>query len=145
MGNKGCPHCGNVLPGDSRSCGCGFEFTDEGPEVPGAGVARERSDDTLGKGRKPRARQPEREAKPPPERPKQAGPPKSGPSKAPSAAPDPSRLMDCPFCSARISRRATQCPKCEKEPFLDCQICGERIVAGSSVCPECGDPDPFNP
>ena len=53
--------------------------------------------------------------------------------------------MDCPFCSARISKRAKACPKCGREPFLDCQICRSNILAGTAVCPECGDPDPFNP
>jgi hypothetical protein len=146
MGNKGCPHCGNVLPNESRRCTCGFTFDGDGPEVRGAQASRDRSDDTLGRSRKPPASRVERPGKPPSakkdRRPEPPGPSASRPR---GDAADPSRLMDCPFCSARISKRAQQCPKCGKEPFLDCGICGASIVASAAACPECGDPDPFNP
>ena len=55
------------------------------------------------------------------------------------------KLIDCPTCLAKISKRAERCPKCGKTPFAECQICGSKIRIHSSVCPGCGDPDPFNP
>ena len=55
------------------------------------------------------------------------------------------KLIDCPTCLAKISKRAERCPKCGKTPFDECQICGSKIRIHSSVCPGCGDPDPFNP
>jgi RNA polymerase subunit RPABC4/transcription elongation factor Spt4 len=143
VSTKGCPHCGNILPDDSRSCGCGFSFSADGPEVLGAEAARARSDDTLGRQPAPPAK---RSGEPRSgKKTKGAGSEKPRSHRSSEAAPDPSRLMECPHCSALISRRAKECPKCEREPFLDCQICGASIVAGSPVCPECGDPDPFNP
>jgi hypothetical protein len=55
-----------------------------------------------------------------------------------------SKLMPCPSCSAKISKRAERCPKCKKSPFMNCQICTAKISAVSASCPECGDPDPFH-
>jgi RNA polymerase subunit RPABC4/transcription elongation factor Spt4 len=145
MDGKGCPHCGNVVSDDTPRCACGFTFAGDGFEVPGASAARGSSDETLRKLKKPPATRVERPGK------AQAGKKTKGTKTVEtksigSAAvqADPSRLMDCPFCPARISKRAHKCPKCGRAPYLACQICASRILAGSAVCPECGDPDPFN-
>jgi RNA polymerase subunit RPABC4/transcription elongation factor Spt4 len=146
MAGKGCPHCGNVLPEDTASCSCGFAFSSGDFEVQGAGVARSLLDRTLGMTRKAPSKRAERARNPAAA--KGAKDEKMVKTKPVGSAPaqaDPSRLMDCPFCSARISKRANACPKCGRKPFLDCRICGSNILAGTAVCPECGDPDPFNP
>jgi RNA polymerase subunit RPABC4/transcription elongation factor Spt4 len=146
MGGKGCPHCGNIVSEEAPSCGCGFAFSGEGFEVQGASSARSLSDQALRKARKPPTKRPERPKKPQAgKRAKETEMVKTPSTGSTATRLDPSRLVDCPFCSARISKRAHECPKCGREPFLDCQICGANIIAGSAVCPECGDPDPFNP
>jgi len=142
MAGKGCPNCGDVVPSDSASCGCGFAFSSAGFDVPGANVARSLLDRTLAMTRKPPGKRPERTSKPTPV--KEAKTVKTSSSESATRQAESSRLMDCPFCSGRISKRAKACPKCGREPFLDCQICRSNILAGTAVCPECGDPDPFN-
>jgi hypothetical protein len=146
MAGKGCPHCGNVVSDDTASCSCGFAFASGGFEMPGSNVARSLLDRTLAMTRKPPGKQPDRTRKTPPEpQAKGAKTVKTKPIESAPAQADASRLMSCPFCPARISKRAKECPKCGRAPFLDCGICGSNILAGSAVCPECGDPDPFNP
>jgi hypothetical protein len=58
--------------------------------------------------------------------------------------PNAALLMECPACDARISKRATRCPKCNTAPYQPCQVCATTIMVNSESCGECGDPDPFN-
>jgi ribosomal protein L40E len=55
-----------------------------------------------------------------------------------------SNLMTCPHCSAKISKRAEHCPKCNETILAECMVCGCKIRKDSSnECPKCGDPYPF--
>ncbi len=55
------------------------------------------------------------------------------------------KLIECASCGAKMSKRASVCPRCGSSPWDRCQICSAKIQPGTSSCPECGDPDPFNP
>jgi hypothetical protein len=166
MAKKSCPHCGDVVSKETKSCGCGYKFT--GAEPLGAGVARETSARLL-QDKPSRSR-----AEAPPEkrsrkkegrkkgsgsgsssraRPAAAARPETSPPKAAeqqkAAKPEvsmsnSSKLMECPSCPALISKRAERCPKCGNSPYAKCQICSNQIAANCTSCPECGDPDPFN-
>jgi hypothetical protein len=165
--DKECPHCGNLVLNDEKQCTCGFTFPDDGSSVRGPKAARDLADHARKTSTKKwwqpkKAKEPEDEIEKeieqalkevPAEPPKRAPePPRSPrarqrnePVKTASAAVKKSRLMTCPSCGKRISRRAPECPKCGTCPWEDCKICGVAIPAESSPCPECGDPDPFNP
>lgn len=136
MAQKECPHCGNVVSEREQRCGCGYEFPTSGSSLLGSKAARDiaaRLRTSLpDKNRKKKGR------KQPAER---------APEPAAAAAPGDSmssKLIACPSCPAKISRRAERCPKCGKSPFAKCQICAHEIRANSAACPECGDPDPFS-
>ena len=150
MGVKECPHCGNVVSGRERRCSCGFPFPADGLAPTGAKAARVVAERQRRKARKKgrfwETREPE-----PVRRSKSRGAKKSAAAgkagagmKSAKAGSDESRLMVCPFCDARISKRAATCPKCGVAPWAECQICDAQISSGCSVCPECGDPEPFN-
>lgn len=145
MASVECPHCGNVLSRDEEACGCGYVFPTRGSQLQGAKVARDVAGGIVERVRKKariaRALQSSKKAS--------AGKPAiKVKATILDPAPDASReskLMDCPACRARISKRAPRCPKCGEAPFAECQICAERIASNSRACPGCGDPDPFNP
>ena len=163
MGVKECPHCGNVVSGRERRCSCGFPFPTDGLAPSGAKAARvvaerqrkraERQKKKTGKkGRFWEKSEPEPEPEPKPaprsksrgaRKPAAAGKAGGG-RKLAGIGSDESRLMACPFCNARISKRAHTCPKCGVAPWAGCQICGAQISSDCSACPECGDPDPFS-
>jgi RNA polymerase subunit RPABC4/transcription elongation factor Spt4 len=118
-----------------RACGCGYEFPATGFSLLGSKAARDIA---------------ARMRTPSPEKPPAKGRKKKSRGKRVSTTPDPgdsmsSKLIACPSCPAKISRRAERCPKCGKSPFSKCGICAAEIRANSAACPECGDPDPFNP
>jgi len=149
---KECPHCGNIVSDRETECSCGFPFQDDGFAPTGAGAAR-----VVGERQRKKAKKKgrfwgwgEEDSEPePPSRSLEAR--KFAAAKKARASTnlaqggfDESRLMECPFCNARISKRAPTCPKCGVAPHAKCQICDAKISSGCSVCPECGDPDPFN-
>jgi len=119
-----CPHCGNALDPGVRTCPCGFSFTENETHVPAPAIVRTRignSQDT------------DVATAVHPARPVTGGMPQ----------PNEALLMDCPACTARISKRAERCPKCGRAPYEHCQICASRILTNAVSCPECGDPLPF--
>ncbi len=152
MDVKECPHCGDVVSEQAPRCTCGFPFPADGRPVAGAEAAR-----VVAKRTRTKAVNDEDSQKVEAViRPAEAGVSqgsseserrgKSGSGMRPTVAEsDKSRLIGCPSCAARISKRANACPKCGVAPWADCMICAARIRSGSSMCPECGDPDPFNP
>ena len=170
MPTKECPHCGAILSHDEIICSCGFNFPLAGSAGRGAKAARDvaaRITGTRKALRTPKMLRGRKNKKPPrkvsakviePGTP-QPGTPQPGtpePITPPRGTPQPStpprgtssssgKLMACPTCLARISKRAERCPKCGKTPFADCLVCGAKIRLNSSVCQGCGDPDPFNP
>ncbi len=144
MSGKICPHCGMSLDDDATNCPCGQDLDEM--ELPGPGVVRDPVSgmkDAPDPAAKPATAKPKKSPQPAAARKQPAPTPVT--AKASAAPPKASlhKLMACPSCAARISKRAKQCPKCGASPFLDCQICSSRIVANSTACPECGDPDPF--
>jgi predicted RNA-binding Zn-ribbon protein involved in translation (DUF1610 family) len=162
---KECLHCGNLVSARADTCSCGFPFPDEDSTERGPDAARtvaDRAREALTTpGRPPKKGQVEPKAKDPPAPP---SPPKPARQPSPPEPPKPARvqkarpemkaaasettqarLMECPACNARISKRALECPKCGEPPWADCKVCGSRISAQSEACSECGDPDPFNP
>jgi ribosomal protein L40E len=159
---KECLHCGNLVPVGADTCSCGFASPDEDCTQRGPSAARTVADRARAaltkKWRPPKQGEVEAEAKDPPAPPsppepaRQPEPPKPAPvqkarpeMKAAASETNESRLMGCPTCGARISKRALECPKCGQSPWADCKVCGARISTQSESCSECGDPDPFNP
>jgi hypothetical protein len=63
-------------------------------------------------------------------------------TKKPSSSNE-SLLETCQNCKHQFSKRASICPKCNKERTADCFVCNEPIPQSSKYCPECGDPAPF--
>ena len=123
MSEKSCPNCGISVPGTAENCTCGFTFVDyENMDPPAPGVVRSRGiqDGAMVAQLAP------------------APAPAVGSPRANQAL-----MIPCPSCSARISKRAQECPKCGEAPYAQCQVCATRIVANASPCTECGDPDPF--
>ena len=57
---------------------------------------------------------------------------------------DDSLLETCQHCEQQISKRASICPKCNKERTAECSVCKNQISQSSILCPECGDPEPFS-
>ncbi len=175
MPTKECPHCGAILSHDEIICSCGFNFPLAGSAGRGSKAARDVAARITGsrkalwapKGlRGKKKKKPPRKVSakviepgtPPHGKPSKSTPPRgtsqpitpprgtSQPNTSESGTPSTSgKLMACPTCLARISKRAERCPKCGKTPFAECQICGAKIRLNSSVCAGCGDPDPFNP
>jgi predicted RNA-binding Zn-ribbon protein involved in translation (DUF1610 family) len=51
-------------------------------------------------------------------------------------------LIKCSSCRAKISDKATSCPKCGHPQFVVCDECQNEVsVYINSACPECGNPD----
>ena len=141
MARRECPHCGNVVSQRDRKCGCGYEFPTTGSAMLGSKAARDIA---------ARLRTPSPKAEKGRKKKGKSRPSASKREPAPAVTPDPgdslsSKLIACPSCPAKISRRADRCPKCGKSPYAKCGICASEIRANCSACPECGDPDPFNP
>jgi hypothetical protein len=117
LSERSCPHCGNALASGARRCTCGFNFAAEDTQIPAPAIVRSGAAD-------PRQQEVVVAVKR-------------------QVAPNAAMLMECPACSARISKRAQSCPKCGRAPYEHCQICASRILANATPCPECGDPLPF--
>ncbi len=160
MPTKECPHCGEVLSDDEIICSCGFNFPLAGSAGRGSKAARDVSERITGSKKalwSPRALRGKKQKKPPrkvsakvieADTPPRGTPPRGTPHPItpPGGTSSPSgKLMECPTCLARISKRAERCPKCGQTPFADCKVCGAKIRVNSSACAGCGDPDPFNP
>ncbi len=157
MPTKECPHCGAVLSHDEIICSCGFNFPLAGSAGRGAKAARDVAERITGSRKSlwnrgsrkpPRGKKPKKAPRKLSAQVVDPGTPPRGtphPITPPSGTPLPGgKLMDCPTCQARISKRAERCPKCGKTPFAECQVCGAKIRINSPVCQSCGDPDPFN-
>ena len=168
MPTKECPHCGAILSHDEIICSCGFNFPLAGSAGRGAKAARDVAARITGTRRALRGKKSKKPRKVSAKVIEPGTPPRGTPHPVtpPHGTPQPStpprgtslpgirsrgssqpggKLIDCPTCLAKISKRAERCPKCGKTPFAECQICGSKIRIHSSVCPGCGDPDPFNP
>ncbi|WP_353571990.1 hypothetical protein [Candidatus Albibeggiatoa sp. nov. BB20] len=51
-------------------------------------------------------------------------------------------LIKCISCKAKISNKATHCPKCGNPQFVICEECKNDVsVYLKGDCPECGNPD----
>ncbi len=51
-------------------------------------------------------------------------------------------LIKCSNCGAKISDKATSCPKCGNPQFVVCAECQNEVsIYHNGSCPECGNPD----
>jgi len=51
-------------------------------------------------------------------------------------------LIKCINCGAKISNKATHCPKCNNPQSVVCEECRREVsIYHKGACPECGNPD----
>ena len=166
MKDRICPNCGNVMPGSTTNCECGFSWN-EGTDMPAPNIVRSAvgqpsavdqlpstGDRTSPASRKNDEAEVEMplilsgdrlrattSGKPAPPEPRIVN--ATDTLSAQNAPPNAAFLMACPTCNTRISKRATMCPKCKSAPYSQCLICTAHLLVSSNLCNECGDPDPF--